>query len=220
MTKKRLMIIGEEEHANTIRKAIKEYKLSIKEVNYWKYTPRDNNDKDKQAELFYVLPEEIKDKKVDIIIFAVNDMIASNFSNEIIPETIEKYDLWEMNFVISKYDHRKNVMVIGFKDKANQIKELINNNPQLNMNVVDFWEYNPKDRSPHTIEEISYDLPNELKYMQVEVAIFATEERIADHFGDDIVPIWIKKYDMADFAKYIEKKNNSLLSKIKQLITI
>lgn len=108
----------------------------------------------------------------------------------------------------------KKIMIIGFDDKAKAIAALIQNRPQLNMEVVDFWEYNPVDKGSYTINEISFDLPNELTLMKIDIVIFATDTNCSDIFGYDIIPPSIKRYEIKDFYKKVLKEEYNEKKKI------
>lgn len=215
MTNK-VMIIGSEDKANQINKAIKENHLYMKVVDFWEYTPRDNNDKDKQQELLQVLPMVIKDKKVQIVIFASDEVLGGYFT-DIIPKYVEQYEFFELEkHIIPVFNDKKNVMLFGSKDKFQQIENLINENPNLKMQVIDHWEYNPDDKSQYTIDEISYELPNELNYLKIDVVIFTSDDKDDFKIGSPI-HLWIKRYGLKDFTKFVQRKK-PLLKRIQKII--
>lgn len=205
----RVMIIGEDDKVEVIKQFIKEKRLNLKVVDVWDYTPRDNNDKDKRGELFYVLPSELKRLKINVVIFGTDTPVIGIFQ-DIIPKTIEQYEFANLEHLNIFYSKKKNVMLFGSKEKFEFIEKLINDNPKLNMQVVDKWEYNPEDKSPYTINEISYELPNELNYMKIDIVIFTSDKENYNNLGDDIIHLLIKRYGIDEFLRKFKIKRKKL----------
>lgn len=216
---KRVMIIGEEDKDNEIKKFIKENDLCLKVVDVWEYTPRDNNDKEKQGELFYVLPSELKSKRINLVIFATENLVGGIFK-DIIPNNIKQYEFFDLEHLSIIYSKSNNVILFGSKDKFGIIEKLIEDNPFLNMKIVFHWEYDPNDKSSFTINELSYELPNELNYLNISTVIFTDDKKNFEILGSDVIHPWIKRYGFDEFVKRVEKKQKSPFREIVNLFRV
>lgn len=216
---KRVLIIGEVDKANEIKKFINKNNLCLKVVDVWEYTPRDNNDKEKQGELFYVLPSELKSKRINLVIFATENSVGGIFK-DIIPNNIEQYEFFDLKHLSIIYSKKNTVMLFGSKDKFGIIEKLIEDNSFLNMEIVSHWEYDPNDKSPYTINELSYELPNELNYLNISTVIFTDDKKNFEILGSDVIHPWIKRYGFDEFVERVDKKKKSLFRKIVNLMGV
>lgn len=106
---------------------------------------------------------------------------------------------------------KKRAMIIGLEDKAREIKKIISQN-KLEIKVVDFWEYEPRDNNDRIKQyELTKILPIELKKKKIDVVIFASEGNVANIFGEDIIPAEIEKIEAGDFLKNFYKISKKVL---------
>lgn len=152
---KRVMIIGEEYLAEKIKAVIKENKLDLKVVDYWEYTPRDNNDRIKREELINILPLELKDEKIDTVIFAVEQNVSNWFGNDTIPSYIKKYDF---NDFINRFNkNQKRILYIATNSDlggiSNYLLELIK---RLQYNITPYFTMNSEGYLSDELAKLGY----------------------------------------------------------------
>jgi len=95
---KRVMI----ENLEKIKKVIKQNKLGLEVVGFGDYRPFDNNDLYKMEEIANILPLELRDKKIDIVIFTVEKKVSNCFGDDVIPGDIKKIDMQEFLTLVLK----------------------------------------------------------------------------------------------------------------------